>query len=149
MTGQTASNVSKAMPPRRRVAAQRITADALSEELELIPSRSESKFGINIKVRESGTLFRLAPIRDPHQPRLWCVSIRRHAPGGMLESSGPVWIDRPGRSRTDIAELIETIRTDIGAWLATSSRRELCHWLLTATPAPTAASAAGLSSPAS
>lgn len=145
MTAKATPTLTKATNPRQRVAARQLTADALSEALELLSSKAESKFGINLKVRESGTQFRLAPARDPNQPRLWCVSVRRCSPGGMLDTAGPVWIDRPGRSRTDIAELIETIRVDIGNWLATPVRRDLCHWILTATPAPTAAIAAGLS----
>ena len=145
MTGQTVSKLPNDTRPRLRVAARLLTADALAEALEILPTKAESKFGISLKIRESGTQFRFAPTRDPNQPRLWCVSVRRCSPGGMLDTAGPVWIDRPGRSRTDVAEIIETIRTDIGNWLATPVRRDLCHWLLTATPAPTAAIAAGLS----
>ncbi len=145
MTGQPAPKHPEGTLPRQRVAARHLTADALSEALELLPTRAESKFGISLKIRESGTQFRFAPARDPNQPRLWCVSVRRCSPGGMLDTAGPVWIDRPGQTRTDIAEMIETIRADIGNWLATPVRRDLCRWLLTATPAPTAAIAAGLS----
>ena len=145
MTGQTVSKLPNDTQPRQRVAARQLTAEALSDALELLPTKAESKFGISLKIRESGTQFRFAPVRDPNQPRLWCVSVRRCSPGGMLDTAGPVWIDRPGQSRTDVAELIETIRADIGNWLAIPLRRNLCHWLLTATPAPTAASAAGLS----
>jgi len=144
MTGQIAPKPPNSAQPRQRVTARQLTAEALLDALEVLPSRAESKFGINLKVRDSGTQFRFTPARDPNQPRLWCVSVRRCSPGGMLDSAGPVWIDRPGRSRTDVAEIIETIRIDIGAWLATPLRRDLCRWLLTATPAPTAAIAAGL-----
>ena len=144
MTDQPAPKLIKEARPRQRVSAQQMTASALTDALELLPSRAESKFGINLKVRASETQFRLAPARDPHQPRLWCVAIRRCSPGGMLDTSGPIWIDRPGRSRTDVAEIIESIRVDIGGWLAAPVRRDLCDWLLTAAPAPSVASAAGL-----
>lgn len=144
MTGQTAPKTSSSAISRPRVTARHLTAEALSEALEVLPTRAESKFGINLKVRDSGAQFRLTPTRDPHQPRFWCVSVRRCSPGGMLDTTGPIWIDRPGRSRTEVAEAIETIRIDIGSWLATPPRRDLCRWLLTATPAPTAAVAAGL-----
>lgn len=144
MTGQIAPKPSTEARPRQRAAARQLTAEALSDALELVPARAESKFGINLKVRESGAQFRVAPVRDPHQPRLWCVSVRRCSPGGMLDSTEPVWIDRPGRSRTEVAEIIETIRGDVGSWFAAPARRALCHWLLTADPAPSAATAAGL-----
>lgn len=148
MIGETTRKRLSHNSPRQRVAARLLTADALSDAVELLPSKAESKFGISLKVRESGAQFRFTPARDPHQPRFWCVSVRRCSPGGMLDTSGPVWIDRPGHSRTDVAEIIEAIRIDIGNWLATPLRRDLCHWLLTADPAPTAAIAAGLSKPA-
>ncbi len=144
MTGKLATDHLGETRTRPRVAARQLTAEALSEAVELLPAKAESKFGMNLKVIESGTQFRFAPARDPHQPRLWCVSVRRCSPGGMLDGSGPVWMDRPSRSRTDVAEIIETIRADIGGWLATPQRRDLCRWMLTADPAPSVATAAGL-----
>ena len=145
VTSQTVSQIPNETRPRQRVAARLLTAEALSEALEILPAKAESKFGISVKVRESGAHFRFIPARDPNQPRLWCVSVQRCSPGGMLDRSGPIWIDRPGRERPDIAELIETIRADIGHWLATPLRRDLCHWLLTARPVPTVATGASLS----
>jgi hypothetical protein len=57
------------------------------------------------------------------------------------------WIDRPGMTQAQLAETIESIRTDIGSWLAEPARRDLCQWLLTAKPLATAAQLANLSAP--
>jgi hypothetical protein len=144
MTEQTAPTHPQEARERQRVSAQQLTDSVLSEALEVLPSKAESKFSISLKVRDSGALFRFLPARDPRQPRLWCITVRRCLVSGILDTSEPVWIDRPGRSQSDIAVAIEAIRVEIGAWLAAPTRRDLCHWLLTATPAPTVAIAMGL-----
>ena len=142
MIDRTARELPTAVRPRR--ADEQLTAQALADAIEVLAAKADGKRTIDIKVRATEALFRIAPARDPHQPRLWCASVRQCSAGGLVDMSGPTWIDRPGRTWAELAAVVETIRSDVGSWLATPARRDLCRWLLNAAPLPTAAEAAGI-----
>lgn len=145
VTGQIASGQATLSTPSPAAIDRHDAADDVRDAIEVMATRAESRTAITIRVRQTQAHFRITPERDPQQPRLWCVSVRQCASGGTLTTSGLVWIDRPGMSRTELAETIDTIRGDIGGWLTAPARRDLCRWLLTAEPLPTPAIAAGLS----
>jgi len=129
----------------RKSTESRYSADDVRAAIEISPSRAENKNSITIQVRATGAFFRFQPIRDPQQPRIWCVSVRQCSSGGVLDENGLGWIDRPGTAQANLAEMIEVIRTDVGAWLAEPARHDLCRWVLTTEPLATAAQLAGLS----
>jgi hypothetical protein len=124
-----------------------LSVRALLDAIEVLPVKADSRLSVSIHHTATGAHFRVMPVRDPRQPRIWCISVRRCSASGILETSGVAWIDRPGCSRSALAETIQSIRDDIGGWLAAPARRDLCRWLLTAAPMPTAAQAAGLAEP--
>lgn len=126
------------MTARARQYDTQITAEAASAAIEVLPAKSAGKLSIDLKVTTTGALFRIAPARDPQEPRLWCISVRKCVTGGMVDASEPTWIDRPGHPLADLAGMIDSIRDDVVGWLATTDRRQLCTWLLTAKPTPPA-----------
>lgn len=139
-----ASQRQTAASARQAEANKHLTASALTESIAVLEDKASGKLTIALLVRETQAKFHIAPIRDPQQPRLWCVGVRQCSDAGMVDPAGPVWIDRPGQSWAELATLIETIRTDVGSWLSTPARRALATWLLSATPAPSVAEAAGI-----
>ena len=132
------------MTVSRRQHNAEITAEAASDAIEVLPAKGAGKLSIDLRVTATGSLFRIAPARDPHEPRLWCIAVRKCVTGGMVDASEPTWFDRPGQPRADLAEMIETVRDDVYGWLTTTDRRPLYTWLLSALPTPPA-----LSNPAS
>jgi hypothetical protein len=142
VTGQITSN--RPGQRARGSVEPRHSAATLNAALEISPSRAESKHSITFQVRETGSFFRIQPVRDPNQPRFWCASVRQCSSGGILDEAMIGWIDRPGMTQAQLSELIEVIRADLGNWLAEPARRDLCDWLLTAKPLATAAQLAGV-----
>lgn len=122
------------------------TASDVRDAIEVLPSKAESRNSITIRVLDTNAHFRIAQVRDPQQPRLWCVAVRQCSAGGVLDASGFGWVDRPGTSRTELAATIDSIRDDISGWLCADGRNELRQWLLTVAPVPTPAEAIGLPS---
>jgi hypothetical protein len=120
-----------------------IVAANVRSAIEISSSRTDSKNSITVQVRATNAYFRIQPVRDPQQPRIWCVSVRQCSAGGVVDEKGLGWIDRPGTAQAKLAEEIDVIREDVGSWLAHSTRRDLCRWLLTTPPLPTAAELAG------
>jgi hypothetical protein len=143
MTGQRTAE-----PPSLRIPdPDHSVAVEVRDALTVIPSRSETKYGITVQMRGTGAHFRIQPVRDPRQPRFWCVSVRQCSADGALDNAGLAWIDRPSTTRAELAATIDAIRDDVGGWLANPARNALCRWLLTADPLPTAAQFAGVAQP--
>jgi hypothetical protein len=121
-----------------RTSATSTDTHVFADEFEVLAT-PVSKLVIDLKVRATGSCFRVSPERDPRQPRLWCVSVRQCGPGSGPVTDGPVWIDRPGLAWADLVALMQTLCTDLADWLAWPNRAELYRWLLTAAPVPSAA----------
>lgn len=126
------------MTASRQQLTTQFSAEAASDVIEVLPAKGAGKLAIDLRVIATGSLFRIAPVRDPHEPRLWCIAVRKCVTGGMVDASEPTWFDRPGRPRADLADMIETIRGDVFGWLTTSDRRPLYNWLASALPTPPA-----------
>lgn len=124
---------------------QRVTAtpsaSALAAAIEVVGT-SDGKYTFDVKVLATGAKFRVAPSRDPRQPRLWCISVRQCSAVAMPDPDSPMWIDRPGVPWADMPEAIDAVRADVASWLVSPTRSDLCRWLLNAAPTPTAAAIA-------
>jgi hypothetical protein len=75
-------------------------------------------------------LHRVLPLRDPDQPRFWCVVVVRCTAGGLPDRSQPPWVGRRGLRREELSETMEAIRADPSAWLAQPEQTELREWVL-------------------
>ena len=141
MTGESTQQRPTAATTQPSRTHPKWTSTALTEAIEVLPPKTDAKLTINFKVHETGALYRISPARDPRAPRLWCVSVRQCSAGGAPAAAGQTWIDRPGQTWAELAAVIEAIRADLGTWLATPARRDLCRWLLTEPPLPKPTSA--------
>lgn len=143
MTGQTSP--AKIAQEDQPVATDgHLAAADVHSAIGICPLKSENRNSITIHVRASNAYFRVQPVRDPQQPRMWCVSVRQCSAGGVVDENGLGWIDRPGTVQAKLAEVIDVIREDVGSWMTHSTRRDLCRWLLTTPPLATPAQLAGL-----
>ena len=114
----------------------------MDDAIDVVESRTPEGFGFLVKVRASGQVYRVAPARDPRQPRFWCVLVTRCTSGGMADPSERPWIGAGGMTREELPTALAAIRADVGAWLAQESCRELHRWLLTPSAVSPAVAAA-------
>jgi len=91
--------------------------------------------GFTLTVRAGGRQYRVAPARDPRQPRFWCLVVYRCAPGGLATAGERPWIGARGMTRDELPAALAAIRGDVDGWLAREECRELREWLLAPDPA--------------
>jgi hypothetical protein len=87
-------------------------------------------YGFTMKTGANEFLHRVLPLRDPDQPRFWCVVVVRCTPGGLPDRSQPPWVGRRGLRREDLSETMEAIRANLSAWLALPEQIALREWVL-------------------
>ena len=104
--------------------------------VEVVEPRVPEGLGIWLRVRTSGQRYRIAPSRDPRQPRLWRLLVYRCTPGGMPHPAEQPWVGAAGTTREDLPATLAAIRADVNAWLAREECHDLRRWLLTADPSP-------------
>lgn len=108
----------------------------MDDAIEVVESRGPEGFGFFVKVRSSGQVYRVAPARDPHQPRFWCLLVTRCSAAGVADPGERPWLGAGGMTREELPTTLATIRDDVGGWLGQESCEELRRWLLSATPVP-------------
>jgi hypothetical protein len=99
-------------------------------ELEVVVERHPTAYGFTVRARANGQLHRIIPLRDPQQPRFWCVVIFRCSPAGIPDEDGQVWIGPRGLQRDELKETLGAIRADPSAWLADGTHHALRAWML-------------------
>lgn len=98
--------------------------------VEVVKSRAPEGLAFYFKVRTNGQLYRFEATRWPRQPRYWCFSVTRYTSAGVADPGEVPWIGNAGMTREELPAAMQTVRTDIGAWLAQEEHRELRSWLL-------------------
>ncbi|MCA9878968.1 MAG: hypothetical protein KC442_14345 [Thermomicrobiales bacterium] len=86
-------------------------------------------YGFTIKTAATGCVYRVLPVRDPAQPRFWCVVVARCTPGGLLDSTEAGWVGRRGLRREDLPDTMGAIRADLSGWLADPAQTALRDWI--------------------
>jgi len=99
-------------------------------EIEIVDERNADAYGFTVKVRANGLLHRILPVRDPHQPRFWCVVVFRCSPGGVPDAAERPWVGQGGLRREDLKETMGAIRANPSSWLAEVSHGQLRDWML-------------------
>ena len=89
-------------------------------DVEVVEERNADAYGFTVKVLANGLLHRILPVRDPHQPRFWCVVVFRCSPGGIPDASEQPWVGLGGLRREELKETMSAIRADPSSWLAAS-----------------------------
>jgi hypothetical protein len=114
------------------------TVDAKAVEpvidVEVVEERNADAYGFTVKVLANGLLHRILPVRDPHQPRFWCVVVFRCSPGGVPDASEQPWVGLGGLRREELKETMSAIRANPSSWLAETSHGQLRDWMLAGAP---------------
>src|SRR5918995_1333201 len=104
-------------------------------DVEVVEERNADAYGFTVKVLANGLLHRILPVRDPHQPRFWCVVVFRCSPGGIPDASEQPWVGLGGLRRGELEETMSAIRADPSSWLAETAHGQLRDWMLAPGPA--------------
>jgi hypothetical protein len=116
--------------------------------IEVVPERDAHVYGFTIKTRANPFLHRVTPLRDPSQPRFWCVVVFRCNAGGLPDKTELPWISKRQLRREDLAGAMQAIRADPAAWLAETGNAELRSWLLAPVSPPDPVESIGVASKA-
>ncbi|MDF3038367.1 MAG: hypothetical protein K0Q71_1073 [Thermomicrobiales bacterium] len=92
--------------------------------------RDAAAYGFTVRAVGNGLLHRIAPMRDPQQPRFWCVVVFRLSAAGIADEAERPWVGPGGLRREELKEALGSIRADPSAWLAAPAHRGLRTWML-------------------
>ena len=93
--------------------------------VQVIELRGNGGLGVFLKVGEDRRLYRVAPVRDPNQPRFWCLAAFECSSCGIPVSGSAIWAGWWGSSQTELPRLLDTIKEDADAWLASEQCSKL------------------------
>jgi hypothetical protein len=113
------------------------TMDAAGDRplrVEVVEPRTAGGLGVFLRIGGEARLTRVAPVRDPRQPRFWCLAAFECSSCGIPVSGDAVWAGFWGSSQPSLAEILGTIRKDAAAWLEREECRELRAILLRPRP---------------
>ena len=104
------------------------------KQVHVIELRGAGGLGLFLRVGDEQRLFRLAPVRDPKQPRFWCLAAFECSSCGIPVTGTAVWAGAWGSARHDLTEILEAIKDDAEAWLAATERAALRTLLMQVRP---------------
>lgn len=96
---------------------------------EIVESRVPQGLGFLMRSRASGALFRISPMRDPDQPRFWCLRIDRCLRSGIVDPAAPSCVAEGQLTRDALIRVLAELRMGIDAWLDREECRALRQWL--------------------
>jgi hypothetical protein len=105
-------------------------------EIEVVAPRAPEGLSLVLKPYHGARLYKIVPVRDPNQPRFWCLIVLRCNRSGAVEENEEPWIVSSGLSRDQLPSTLTDIQTNLGEWLAHDDRRALRAWLLERLPDP-------------
>jgi len=93
---------------------------ALMDEkhVQVIELRGNGGLGVFLRVGDDQRLFRVAPVRDPSQPRFWCLAAFECSSCGIPVSGSAIWAGWWGSAQMELPVILDSIKADANAWLA-------------------------------
>jgi hypothetical protein len=95
------------------------------KHVHVIELRGNGGLGVFLRVGDDQRLFRVAPVRDPSQPRFWCLAAFECSSCGIPVSGSAIWAGWWGSAQTELPAILDTIKADADAWLADDQCVEL------------------------
>jgi len=87
------------------------------KHVHVIELRGNGGLGVFLRVGDDQRLYRVAPVRDPNQPRFWCLAAFECSSCGIPVSGSAIWAGWWGSSQMELPTLLDTIKQDADAWL--------------------------------
>ena len=86
--------------------------------VQVIELRGNGGLGVFLRVGDDQRLYRVAPVRDPNQPRFWCLAAFECSSCGIPVSGSAIWAGWWGSSQIELPGLLNAIKEDTDGWLA-------------------------------
>jgi hypothetical protein len=90
----------------------------MDKRVEVIELRGAGGLGLFLRVGDDQRLFRVAPVRDPNQPRFWCLAAFECSSCGIPVTGAAIWAGAWGSAHHELSGLLDAIRNDANGWLA-------------------------------
>ncbi|HUG13482.1 MAG TPA: hypothetical protein VMM78_00575 [Thermomicrobiales bacterium] len=101
------------------------------ETVALVSGQGQQGAGFSFKVLATGALFRCQVMRNPNQPRFWCITIYLCLDGGSPDKEHPRWLSNDLFTREEMPGALAAVQTNLAGWLEDSSRADLRTWVMT------------------
>lgn len=105
-------------------------------EIDVVAPRAPEGLSLVLKPHHGARLYKIVPVRDPEQPRFWCLIVLRCSRSGAVETQEDPWIIASGLSRDQLPPALADIQNNLTEWLAHDGRSGLRSWLLEQLPDP-------------
>jgi hypothetical protein len=98
---------------------------------EVAPLRVPEGLIVYLKHLETAWVFRIVPIRDPDQPRLWCLRLEACASASLSARTAPLdpFYTSLAMTREQLAETLTSLRQRTEEWLDDARQDGLRRWL--------------------
>jgi hypothetical protein len=100
-----------------------------AEGFDTLESRAQEGHALYLRGRVSGRLFRFSPVRDPAQPRLWCLLVERCETPGIAGRRSEAVIGPGGLTREEAQIALRELGANPTKWLGQPRHRRLQSWL--------------------
>ena len=85
--------------------------------VEVVELRGSGGLGLFLRIGSDQRLYRVAPVRDPRQPRFWCLAVFECSACGIPVSGSAIWAGWWGSAHQELSPLFDTIKADAASWL--------------------------------
>lgn len=106
--------------------------------IQVVELRGASGLGVFLRVEGEQRVYRVAPVRDPSQPRFWCLAAFECSACGIPITGDAIWAGWWGSTPADLPRLLDRIRANAALWLRDAQCTEL-HRILVASRRPATA----------
>jgi hypothetical protein len=125
------------VPDRRRGEGPDTVIDGqINITVDVVAPRTPEGLSLVLKPSHGSRLYRIVPVRDPDQPRFWCLIVLRCSRAGAVEEQEDPWMIANGLTRDLLPKVLAEIQADVMAWLEAESRRALREWIHQVLPDP-------------
>lgn len=97
--------------------------------VQVIELRGSGGLGVFLRVGDDQRLYRVAPVRDPNQPRFWCLAAFECSACGIPVTGSAIWAGWWGSTQDKLPALLDTIKADAAIWLLEAECASLRHIL--------------------
>lgn len=104
--------------------------------IDVVVPRAPEGLSLILKPHHGARLYRVVPVRDPEQPRFWCLVVLRCTRTGGVEEGVAPWFVAGKLTRDDLPKRLAEIQADLDGWLARDGNGALRAWLLEPLPDP-------------
>ena len=108
-----------------------------AEGFDSVDPRVRDGHAVYLRGRVSGRVFRVSPVRDPGQPRLWCLLVERCLSATTPITRGDAVIGTAASPREEALAELHELEKDPTTWLGQKHHRALRTWLRDHEPAAT------------